>query len=494
MTRLLDRLETRYRSQGYYEGMASGGAVMMTYGMDANRETSAQQIAQQCRDAYQTNGIVFAVILARMMLFSEATFQFRSKADKRLFGNTSLTILERPAPNQTTGELLARMEQDVSLSGNSFIWKAEDDLLVRLPPDEITIVSRKVPAPMGGEYREIVGYDWDPRNPTPGLPNPNTGHLFTVDEIAHWSPYPDPQANFRGMSWLTPIIREIQADGGMTQYKTAYLDHAATPNMIVKYAQKLRPDTVDRVVERFQERFGGVENAWRPIVLDQGSDATVVGNTLGQLDFKTVQGAGETRIAAAGGVPPIVVGLSEGLASATYSNYQTAMRRFSDLTMRPLWRSVCAALEKFVPGAKPAGVSLWFDTKDIAALRQSEIEIAQVMQVHAATMLSLCNSGFTRESSIAAIVANDMTLLRPEAGVPPAGVHVAIGARETGTTTGEAVLPPIPGMGKVAGTAPPDQKVPSSATPQTAATKIPMPPAMAGKPSGKPSSNNGGRS
>jgi hypothetical protein len=139
-------------------------------------------------------------------------------------------------------------------------------------------------------------------------------------------------------------------------------------------------------------------------------------------------------------------------------------------------------------------VSLWFDTKDIAALRQSEIEIAQVMQVHAATMLSLCNSGFTRESSIAAIVANDMTLLRPEAGVPPAGVHVAIGARETGTTTGEAVLPPIPGMGKVAGTAPPDQKVPSSATPQTAATKIPMPPAMAGKPSGKPSSNNGGRS
>jgi hypothetical protein len=57
-----------------------------------------------------------------------------------------------------------------------------------------------------------------------------------------------------------------------------------------------------------------------------------------QIDFKVTQGHGETRIAAAAGVPPIIVGLSEGLEAATYSNYGQARRRFADVTMRPLWR------------------------------------------------------------------------------------------------------------------------------------------------------------
>ena len=212
--RLVDQLGLRYRTQGYYEGMASGAAVLMTYGTDDNREGPPPAVAQKSQQMYATNGIVFAVILARMMLFSEATFKFRSNIDKRLYGNTSLRILEKPAPNQTTGELLARMEQDVSLCGNAFIWRAEPDLLVRLPPDEITIVSQKVRSSLGGMYREVIGYDWDPK-PMPGIKSKapprgsENGHMFTPDEIAHWSPYPDPLANFRGMSWMTPIAREI---------------------------------------------------------------------------------------------------------------------------------------------------------------------------------------------------------------------------------------------------------------------------------------------
>jgi phage portal protein BeeE len=58
------------------------------------------------------------------------------------------------------------------------------------------------------------------------------------------------------------------------------------------------------------------------------------------------QGAGETRIAAAAGVPPVIVGLSEGLQAATYSNYSQARRRFADGTMRPLWRNAAVARER----------------------------------------------------------------------------------------------------------------------------------------------------
>ena len=68
---------------------------------------------------------MFAAILVRMALFAEARFQYQAKDDKHLFGNTSLAKLEEPfGPDTTTGDLLARMEQDVSLAGNAYIWDA----------------------------------------------------------------------------------------------------------------------------------------------------------------------------------------------------------------------------------------------------------------------------------------------------------------------------------------------------------------------------------
>jgi hypothetical protein len=37
--------------------------------------------------------------------------------------------------------------------------------------------------------------------------------------VAHFAPIIDPLADFRGMSWLTPILREIQADQAMTRHQ-----------------------------------------------------------------------------------------------------------------------------------------------------------------------------------------------------------------------------------------------------------------------------------
>ncbi len=210
--RLIDRFTERFRAQGYYEGLASGAAVLMTFGSDSKREGAAQNLIAAAQQAYATNGIVWAVITARMMLMSEATFKFRSLVDKRLFGNEDLRILEYPWPNGTSGELWSRMEQDASLAGNSFTWGAEPDRLVRLPPAEVTIVSEEVTAPGGGKYKNPIGYDWDPSLNTANLNGSQRdprAQFFTVDEVAHWSPYPDPLANFRGMSWLSPILREV---------------------------------------------------------------------------------------------------------------------------------------------------------------------------------------------------------------------------------------------------------------------------------------------
>jgi phage portal protein BeeE len=398
----------------------SGASVLMTsYSATGNEGPS---LIGDNKAAYAGNSVVFGAILARMSLFSEATFAFRDLADKHLSGafeidgrrNTALRKLEAPWPNGTTGELLARMIQDADLAGNAYVWDAGDQL-VRLRPDWVTIVSELSSDPMGRPYRSVLGYYYEP--PVTSRRFEGEPQYFTVDEVAHWSPNPDPEANFRGMSWLTPVIREVWADNQMTNYKIKYLENAASPNLLIRYTQRLGQDSLSSLAARVEARHGGVDNAFKTLVLDDGADVTVIGNTFEQMNFSTVQAAGENRIIIASGVPGIVIGSKEGLMAATYSNYEQAMRRFADITMRPLWRSVCACLSKLV--TIPPGTRLWFDTADIAALRQGEKERADTMLVLSQAAAELIAAGAKPDTVTAAVAAGDITLLKFEPKPPP---------------------------------------------------------------------------
>src|SRR5215207_1861546 len=91
---------------------------------------------------YARNGVVFACIAARQLLFSEARFQFRRQRTEGpgdLFGTPALEILENPWENATTGDLLTRAELDVALAGN-FYAARRGNALRRLRPDWVTIL------------------------------------------------------------------------------------------------------------------------------------------------------------------------------------------------------------------------------------------------------------------------------------------------------------------------------------------------------------------
>jgi hypothetical protein len=241
------------------------------------------------------------------------------------------------------------------------------------------------------------------------------GFLVPAGECVHWAPVPDPAADFRGMSPLTPIYRDIAGDDSMTQYKIKYLSNAASPNLLIKYAQKLQPSTVDSIRERMTARYAGADNAFKTLVLDQGADATVIGNSLSQMDFSGVSAVGTERILAACEVPGVLVGL-EPLRGAG-RGYQESMQKFANLFARPAWRSVCGALSQIVD--VPAGNRLWFDTSDIAALADGELERGQAALVRAQALLALHQAGYDPMSAIGAVDSMDLTQLKA-AAVPPA--------------------------------------------------------------------------
>lgn len=394
-------------------------ASLVTTWQPSNGERIGNNWAAYVEQGYKANGVVFACVLARMLVFSEARFMFRRLRNGRpgdLFGTRELRPLDVPWTNGTTGELLARMEQDVSLAGNAFVWKRRgSDTLRRLRPDRVTVLlGSRTAAPemvdLGAALdAEIAGYLYDPG---PG----GTPQLLPPEEVAHWSPIPDPNAAWRGMSWLTPVVTEIDADGSMNTHRQRFFDNAATPNLAIKFDPSVTQDQIRVFKDLLEEGHAGATNAWKTMYLGGGADPVTIGQSFEQMNFKAVQGAGETRIAAAAAVPPVIVGLSEGLAASTYSNYGQARRKFADGWARPMWRSVSAALAQLVN--VPADAELWYDASDIPFLQEDEKDAADIRSVDAQAIRTLVEAGFEPDAVIAAVNSDDMGLL--------AGAHTGL--------------------------------------------------------------------
>jgi hypothetical protein len=362
--------------------------------------------------AYKGNSIVFSVMRDRVALFSQARFRWRGFANGDLFGTPELDILQHPGgPTTTTGDLLARAITDADISGNFYATRRRKrgDRIVRMRPDWVTMVFGTDDPDVSSDDldAEFLGIIYYPGGEYKG----GKPEYLQRSQIAHFAPVPDPEAHVRGMSWLTPIVREIMADSAATTHKLKFFENGATPQMIVK-----RPDAPSK--EAFSEwrkiiesGHTGVANAYRTLYLTAGADATVVGTNLQQLEFKVTQGAGETRIAAAGGIHPVVAGLSEGMQGAALNagNFGQARRSTADKTLWWLWGNFCGSMETLVP--PPKASQLWIDARDIPFLREDRKDAAEIQQIKGATIRQLVDAGYEADSVVKAVEAEDMSLL-----------------------------------------------------------------------------------
>jgi phage portal protein BeeE len=356
----------------------------------------------------------FGAQMVRALVLSQARFTLRnmpwSKTPRRLFGTTALGVLEKPWPNATTGELITRMEWHAGLAGNAYVTRRPDRLRV-LRPDWVGVVYGSELEPDDAAHAldgELIGYAYC--NGGFGASR-NKIHTLLPPDVAHWSPLPDPESSGMGMSWLTPAIRDMQSDRAATEHKLQFFANGATPNLVIKGLTAATPDDFNKIVDLLEERHAGVRNAYRTLYLTAGADATVVGSDLRQIDFKSTQGAGETRISMLSRVPASLLGISEGLdgSSLNAGNFTAARRSFADTWVHPTLQDLAAALAPLVN--VPGDAELWFDTSDVPILREDAKDAAEIDGAKADTIVKLANGGFTRESAIAATVAGDFSLL-----------------------------------------------------------------------------------
>lgn len=431
-----------------YQGLNYPFIPQTTMGQTPTEEIGANFLGL-INGAYKSNGVVFACSMVRMLCFAEARFQWQNMSGGRpgdLFGTKALAPLEEPGQNKTTGDMLSRAIQDVDLAGNWYAVRNGAGVR-RLRPDWVVV--------MAGSKRgstdelELIGYVYQPGGPGSGL----DVETFLAEEVAHFAPYPDPAQKFIGMSWVIPVIREVMGDQAAATHKVKFFENGATPNLIISLDPTVSQNAFREWIEAFDEDHKGMLNAYRTMYLGGGAQAQVVGSQLRQMDFANTQGHGETRIAAAAGVPPVIVGLSEGLAAATYSNYGQAVRRFADGTLRPLWRNMAGSLTPLVT-VPNSNARLWYDDRDIPFLAGDRTDEADVQTKEAATISTLVQAGYEPESVILAVQNGDWSRLQhsglvsvqmqPIEGAPPEPSDNGVAPSSNGGSADVPALPPGP--------------------------------------------------
>lgn len=394
--------------------------AMMTQTMSGHEERAVDvSFPGLTRSGFKGNGTVFSCMIIRQKLFSEARFQFRRRENGRpgkLFGGSALASLEKPWIGGTTGDLLARAIQDADLAGNFFCTPRVVQIrgrsfrtIKRMRPDWVVIILGSYDDPdveAGDLDAEVVGYIY-----LPGGPGSGREPVFLLPEfVSHFAPIPDPEASYRGMPWLMPIVREYLADTAMIAHKNKFLERGATPNLVVTLDPSIKKEAFKEWVQMFSDKHEGYLNAYKTLYLGAGASILPVGKDFQQMEFAVTQAVGELRICSASGVPPVLVGVTEGIKAATYSNYQSAKRFFADGTLRPLWRNFASSIENIID--VPENAELWYDDRDIPFLYDDAKDAATIQQRHAATISSLVSAGYTPDSVVQAVIADDFELLK----------------------------------------------------------------------------------
>lgn len=464
---LLEKMAARRTGKAFVQapfwaGNGLDNQAFWTSSLTGNTEKLGTDFQSYVMDAYKSNGVVFACMLVRQMIFSEARFQWREYRQGRpgeLFGSPELELLENPWPNGTTGELLARIDVTASLAGNYYGTTADDDgnlgrsaqgnsrRIVHMRPDWTTIVISSASGNPNALDARVVGYVYDPLDTGTGpVAEPV---ILLPSEVCHYSPLPDPAARFRGMSWLTPIVEEITADKAATKHKGKFFTNGATPNMAIVMDPSVTPEKFKEYVQLIKEAHQGADKAYKTLFLAGGADVKPLSMDFKQMDFKATQGTSETRIAAAAGVHPTVVGLAEGLqgSSLNAGNFQAAARLTANKTMRPLWRMAAASLQTLVTPPRP-GAKLWYDDRDIAFLHDDATDQSKIRFNDAQTLRQLVDGGFGADAAVEYVATNDLNRLKgSHSGLMPVqlrppGSGETLNGQENGQVNGsQAALP-----------------------------------------------------
>lgn len=231
-------------------------------------------------------------------------------------------LMDEPNSEQNAMEFIEMMVGHCLLRGNAYAQVVRDQTgavleLIPLHPDRVYIQRNLTTGKLEYYY-------------TPFAAGPQV--IFKDTEIWHLRGRSDD-----GVYGLNPIQLAMQALGlalAEEEHAARVFGNGARPSGVFEYPGEVSDEMRDNILESFEERYVGLENAHKPMILEEGMKWHQMQLDNQQTQFLESRNFSELQIARLFRVPPHKIGL---LDRATFSNIEQQNIEYVLNTLRP-WR------------------------------------------------------------------------------------------------------------------------------------------------------------
>ena len=277
-------------------------------------------------------------------------------------------LLKWPNPNQSMGDFIEVWNQQMNLSGMTFIRainvgidrmgeeavRVRDGSIWLLPPNDMTIKAIDM---MVQEYVYKGSIN------------------FTPDEVTHIL-FPDPLEMFEGLPPLRPGALATDVHNRMYQWNDNLLKSGGVPPIIigVKGLMSLSQQQIKELMNEWDAKYAGSKNVGKPWFFPgDGFDAQKLGLDSNELNWLGGEALLARRICNVFKVPPQVLGDPD---TSKYSNYMEARKALYNEKVLPDMRKLIGGLNRWLMPKFGPDYTLDLDLSDIDALRDNENERA----------------------------------------------------------------------------------------------------------------------
>jgi len=172
---------------------------------------------------------------------------------------------------------------------------------------------------------------------------------------------PDPRNPFRGMGTLQAAARVVDIENFSEEYNKNYFYNGASAGVIFQTDNKLSADQRDRLKTQIDQKYLGVGNAHKYLVLESGLKATPLQMSAKDMEFFNQLNWTRDKILGIFRVPRTALGITDDVnrANAEATDYVFAKR-----TIKPLMQMITEQLNEFYIPMFPDGENLWLDFED----------------------------------------------------------------------------------------------------------------------------------
>ena len=264
----------------------------------------------------------------------------------------ALDVLYKPNNAMTRFDFIQLTFQYLELTGEAPWYvkyngnKVSGFILLR--PDRLTVLPGKNGELVGGYKYRVYG---------------DTGvqELSLDPQEVIFLKYSDPDNPVRGKGPLQAAATTVDLDNYSEKWNSQFFKNSGAPNAVLQTDKKLGKEALARVEKKLKDKFQGLDNAHKTMVLESGLKWEKISLSQKDMDFVEQQRFSRDKMLAIFRVPKTALGLTEDVnrANAEATDYVFAKR-----TIKPKMQRFTEQLDIFLLALFPNTDNIYFDFKD----------------------------------------------------------------------------------------------------------------------------------